>query len=69
MAYLKYNYEKLRKGLVYICGNKNWWKIPASKEDIKVAGEPYCIDLTPRLDDGHFISEWFDENGVPKRIT
>lgn len=66
---LKYECEKMRKGLVYIYGHKDWWKSPVSRDNLKVNGEPYFIDMTPRLDDGHYISEWFDDDGIPRRMT
>lgn len=62
------NIEKLRKILIYLTADDQWWRAGADIEKLKKRVgpvEPYLIDLTGRLDDGHFAP--FDHQGIPMK--
>jgi hypothetical protein len=60
--------EKLRKMLIYVRNDQQWWlaakPVEELTERIGPVG-PYWIDLTPRLDDGHFAVQ--DAEGIPQK--
>ena len=60
--------ENLRKAIIYLNNDQSWWlpAKPAADLALQIGPlKPYPVDLTPRLDDGHFAVK--DDKGIPQK--
>jgi len=62
--------DTFNKLIIYLQRNPDRWPMAVTEPDEEIATGrlgPYQLDLTRRLEDGHFMD--FDENGLPVRFV